>query len=914
VASARHIMRMYPNIDEQDASGETPLHTAVRLSCMGMTSLLIAHGAAIHAMDADLQTPLARALQIRHDLLQWGGDYMTRNSSQPSATRKKVQTVRSRTTLIHDDLRNATWWFRRATDVKRRIHNSTKADEAEGEDQNELLKVNHVVIQVLNKAGGDIAPEVEKKYGNVLARRYFDCQTKWHEIIHSPVADYMHPIFQDPENQKAIEIVWKRVVRRKHYIQLLSWVVFMIFFMIFAFNDGGHNDPKMHQQHAVVVDTFVGEEWNDAENKNFHDVEKLEDLFSWIENVWIPKIYSSDTQYYRDGNVLHKSNGWFRDNLYFVGRPQMRQLRSMPTKCVQPDYDLPPCFYRLEVRSEDERHNSRVAYGPNSTWKYTSSKRNDVFYPSFLLDNEIDLPADGFIQTMPNSYTEALTLWNELKTDKFIDLNTRMLLFEACVANSNSALFSLVRLIIVHNSLGGFKAIPVIKTLKLAPFDYVHWDSSIAVFAVWAVLLGVYFAVEIQQMTQAWHPSVPIHQKPGFHHMAASVRRIYKAVGGHLEHPEEDNRFQRGLESLAKQFDHSATWPYFSWNTPGGIFNFFDFLVLMAFVVFIVLTIIQFYAAEDVEWDVGQKGSFADDVFWVGTLQQSRQHLLAVLLLFCWVKSLEYISLSKGLATMVRVFFSMVSALLWLILVLLLFLLAFTSFAFVSNPLKPRTSDFMTALLATFDGSIGNLTFDASMDTSRLQQFLYYCLFALLMVILVLNLIIAVMSSAYEEMMHRSRAHWAHTQLLSIVAHAESELDSEKKVRLCGFNLPCGGFWWPNLSRRYSKWIMPAKGKTLKVDCFLYNPSDDGDDDYDYTLLLKETRDQLLTGEDWLHDGCCSNYGQSSIEDESLEAFCCGTRDVDEADIVQVAATEIELEVSSEHDKSDEPRMCQSVR
>lgn len=86
ITSARHIIQMFPNIDHQDASGETPLHTAIRCTQVGMTRLLLSSGASIGTMDMDGVPQLGRCLQIRLELNQLGAWKMRDALRQQLAT------------------------------------------------------------------------------------------------------------------------------------------------------------------------------------------------------------------------------------------------------------------------------------------------------------------------------------------------------------------------------------------------------------------------------------------------------------------------------------------------------------------------------------------------------------------------------------------------------------------------------------------------------------------------------------------------------------------------------------------------------------------------------------------------------------------------------------------------------------
>jgi len=190
-----------------------------------------------------------------------------------------------------------------------------------------------------------------------------------------------------------------------------------------------------------------------------------------------------------------------------------------------------------------------------------------------------------------------------------------------------------------------------------------------------------------------------------------------------------------------------------------------------------------------------------------------------------------------------------------------------------------QTCDFVSTLLMTLDGTIGNFAFANNQMESQLHQLLYYILFAVIMVVLVLNLLIAVMTSAYQKVFKDVRANWAHEQLCAIAGHAEGEAKPEWRRDLCGVSLPCW-IWTPNWHRMVSRWLTAPSGLSLKADCCISESdcirSEDADD-YEFTLL-QEKRYRLLRSAQ--QQKARADSGRSSQEGaRSPTHLCCGKRD-----------------------------------
>jgi hypothetical protein len=112
----------------------------------------------------------------------------------------------------------------------------------------------------------------------------------------------------------------------------------------------------------------------------------------------------------------------------------------------------------------------------------------------------------------------------------------------------------------------------------------------------------------------------------------------------------------------------------------------------------------------------------------------------------------EYLRLRESFATMFFIIWGMMAKLGSFVVILMIVLLAFTSLDFVAfGSSRGRSQAFLSSLISRFQGSLGDVDFEsaASLDHDWGMAFLIFFIFVA--VLLLLNLLIAVMSEAYEE-------------------------------------------------------------------------------------------------------------------------------------------------------------------
>ena len=149
----------------------------------------------------------------------------------------------------------------------------------------------------------------------------------------------------------------------------------------------------------------------------------------------------------------------------------------------------------------------------------------------------------------------------------------------------------------------------------------------------------------------------------------------------------------------------------------------------------------------------------------------------------------EYLRIRESFATMFFIIWGMMIKLGSFVIILMVVLLAFTTLDFVAfGSARSRSQTFMTSLISRFQGSLGDVDFESAASMDRGWGIFVLIFFIAIAVLLLLNLLIAVMSEAYEEVKEVAEARWAYVQMEMLLETQEANAEKESRSGGC-----CGG-------------------------------------------------------------------------------------------------------------------------
>jgi hypothetical protein len=158
----------------------------------------------------------------------------------------------------------------------------------------------------------------------------------------------------------------------------------------------------------------------------------------------------------------------------------------------------------------------------------------------------------------------------------------------------------------------------------------------------------------------------------------------------------------------------------------------------------------------------------------------------------------EYLRLRESFATMFFIIWGMMAKLGSFIVILMVVLLAFTSLDFVAfGSSRGRSMAFMSSLVSRFQGSLGDVDFESAAELDQDWGMAFLVFFIFVAVLLLLNLLIAVMSEAYDEVKEVAEARWAYVQMEMLVEYeaerGEQASSSNSSEGCCGGRCSRGG-------------------------------------------------------------------------------------------------------------------------
>jgi hypothetical protein len=131
----------------------------------------------------------------------------------------------------------------------------------------------------------------------------------------------------------------------------------------------------------------------------------------------------------------------------------------------------------------------------------------------------------------------------------------------------------------------------------------------------------------------------------------------------------------------------------------------------------------------------------------------------------------QSIQVNEELAIPVIVIQGMLEKLVSFFLIFLIFLMAFTMFDYTLYGMTyESTSTLFKALVHSFRSSLGDVDFDGLQDVDPIVGVIMGTAASFLLVILLLNLLVAIMNEAYEDVKETAEARWCYEQFRMIVA------------------------------------------------------------------------------------------------------------------------------------------------
>uniref|UniRef100_A0A7S2S7E1 Ion transport domain-containing protein n=1 Tax=Mucochytrium quahogii TaxID=96639 RepID=A0A7S2S7E1_9STRA len=798
---------------------ETALHIAAALGHINILNVLLRKGGAeVHSENKKGRTALHHAFQ-RHLFLSAQVEYCLQVSNpneedHPGISEqitnfkrvmsRRLETIRPTSYQVQELLKNHFSFEQRkvridAEDPDTAHTNifSLKDDLPDtGSFNLELLFLainnQNMLIKMLLDAGGDL--DHEDKFGDpaFITSAKFD----WFDIHEEEMTEiYDHPnemgydsaIFTDKRTQFAVRAKWIHTGERTRALQdLLYWMVFLILLTVIAINYSGRDSHESFSMQQGIIDRVVGDEWDPVDLKGLDDVGNLEDWELYLKNVLIGSLWESNLPYYSRNSSepfakrMHTNQGAMLNGmLSLVGRPRYRQIRTASDSCSNENPSLTSqtdgmCFhgatrgtYMTSTSSIDKSpFNCTLQNSTELTFEYEENKAYPINGKFGYYSN------GGFSIVLPKSASEAEELIDSLTKCDFLALNTRLAVVEFTLYSRSQQLFTHGAVFLELTAAGGIVSGNRWETRKLVNYSTDEDFTDLVPEILWFIMVIFYCGSEFLAMRESWGEE-HIQKKNTPMWWAPTVMKTDQAIQKLMDDPKEFKVLMAlprytCLERSICMYKTSRNIPPY-WVSP---FNYVD-CVIMMFIITLIgvhISLVTQSNARLSEFKMySNSENFVDvsDLFWLASV---RQHLLAIVVLLCYIKSLEYLQVTRGLAIPVIIIGGMLMQLLSFFLIFAVFILAFALFDFVLYGLTfEPTSSVLRSVVFTFRAALGDLDFDGKYELDRTFAIMMTCVSAFLLVVLLLNLLIAVMNEAYEEIKDSAEARWCYMQFRMIV-------------------------------------------------------------------------------------------------------------------------------------------------
>ena len=266
-----------------------------------------------------------------------------------------------------------------------------------------------------------------------------------------------HPIFADPRTQHAIDKKWHGKTRNKLFTKLFNWVLFVFFLVVMVTKQFERDLLTSRQTRAYqgVEEVLVNEPFQ-SDLLAFEDIANAEELWAWFGNVFIPAVYPSGASTYRtpNGSVANVGMKSIANFNYVIGKPRIRTTRSkLKPKCSRVFKTLPNDGYCME---EQEAPGIFTMLGIYTTFNQIDGDTQDPFVcPGignipFITSKSNTLystasrafryRSDSYMLKLPspnhvNATADIKTISDNIVKCNFVDLNTRMIVFELVTIN-----------------------------------------------------------------------------------------------------------------------------------------------------------------------------------------------------------------------------------------------------------------------------------------------------------------------------------------------------------------------------------------------------------------------------------------------------------------------------------------------
>lgn len=633
------------------------------------------------------------------------------------------------------------------------LQRMNSANSGGNEQQHELLETiqNYdITIQALLNAGANIVTaarssaktldeliDVEETWSTIRRKVDYlkDREDKYYaDVVHMDekqrqlnrkellvVDQQKNELFGNKLNQIIIDHRYRKKIRDKHYVRLFFYICFLMLITTLGVYESTRDDKTAHFLNSGLINSLA------TDNINY-GVSPIPKNFAGINSksdfwLWMKGLFV-DVMY------PNPSPGYWQGG-NFIPRGDgyiLDHIRIIGVPRLRQQ--------RSKVMSCDT-HGQFDSLTPICMGGYDTSSFTNQNY-AFSSENDIDgawtwgsaarkYDGNGFVEFLPlpsaNNNDDALAKINQLMNISWVDARTRVVFLEFVALNSNENQFVYATMMVEFPLVGG--AIPSWDFAVVKLHKYVTQSDYAVLGLEWIVIVSMvlYASREFTQMK--------------------SVNVIN----------------------------------YFS-----SYYNVLDLLIILIFFACLAIHASCIAMANDVNW---LTTAFPNKTLMIARWATTQSALYSFMVLLVWFKLLDYLSVIKKISRLIVMAEMMLRQLLSFMILLLIVLSAFASAQFISYGYQSDSAyTWIYSILILFSSMFGGADIGPTLSFNPpILGTVYATVFLIFTTLLLLNLIIAIMNSAYEDALTESgETYWAKRQYGFLSRDEKAPLDPASQL------------------------------------------------------------------------------------------------------------------------------------
>jgi len=547
-------------------------------------------------------------------------------------------------------------------------------------------------------------------------------QDKTKNEIKKAITQRREVIFRQKYNQIVMNQKYKDTVRSHRCGELLYYILFLILITYIGIQASSRNNRGAFLFRQSAIQTLVEDEIPFTESRirrNFLGIDSTQEFYQWARGPFLDVFYPETTAQFYDGENLVGRKPTYLGQGVVIGVPRWRQQRQikaacnliasrgLDSQCVE-EIDFWPWLPNQNNRGSEEPFSNYTFEETNSAFSYTWASGTGRFYPG-----------GGFNVEFPNvndisSRNATIALMDFLQNTLWIDALTKVVMVEFNVYNGNENLVMIGSLNLEFPNTGA--VFPSMSMRVATQLNHVKFfkesDAVICFLEILCVVMAVWNFI-------GWMADL----------FAVSNDRA--VTGGKL--------FIETFYSVV------------------------EVLINVLYIVVIVTNVILLFNAVDVNLEESNEHV---DMTSIAFLAEMFVNFFSLLLFLLWVKLTELLAVHREVSRLVVMITVLLRRMGSLLFFMLIMWIAFSMGTYVAYGYRNvGNALWITSALTVVSNSFNGYEPDANREESPFMSTLYGVLALIFIILILMNLVIAILTTAYEHAREEvGDAYWARHQ------------------------------------------------------------------------------------------------------------------------------------------------------